>query len=96
MEQSCFWEANNSSVGQETPSILPSSQQLATGPCFESNETSPYSKWGLLDLLRGMGKFGKIWSADGQNAIQYTERRMSKCTYNFMYNFMYNSLHHVQ
>jgi len=36
-----------------------------------------------INLLCGAGNFGKIWSACGQHEIQYTDRSMNKCKFNF-------------
>ena len=37
---------------------------------------------GLLNVLCSTGIIGKIWSSCSQHEIQYTELKMSKCTYN--------------
>ena len=50
------------------------------------NVLSPVPRPGLLNLLRGAGNFGKIWSACRQHEIQYTQRRMNQYMHNYMYN----------
>jgi hypothetical protein len=47
------------------PSILFKSYFMITLPSV--------ARSGLLSLLGGVGNFGKIWSARGQNEIPYTE-----------------------
>jgi hypothetical protein len=55
------------------------------------------SQSGLLIRLCGAGNFENVWSACGQNEIQYTEWRMNKYAYNYVYNFTVRlSIRHVR
>jgi hypothetical protein len=49
----------------------------------------PTNVLGLLNLFCGSDNFSKIWSACGQDEIQYTEKEMNKCTYNNISNFTF-------
>ena len=46
---------------------------------------------GLLNLLRSAGDFVKVWSACGQNEIQYAEVTINKCKNNYKLYVFYTS-----
>jgi hypothetical protein len=61
--------------------------------CFQGHT---HLRPGLLKLLCGASKLGRIWSAQGQHEIQYTELRMKMCTCTYLYNCtVYFAIHHV-
>jgi hypothetical protein len=47
---------------------------------------------GMLELLCGVGKFSKIWSACRQHEVQYTQWKMDGYTCNCMYSVTFASL----